>query len=737
MQATGSRQGTMHQAADTGVDPIGQLAAIWEYRWSVLGIVIACILLAAIYVLVAEPKYRAVATLEIDPTEANVIQIEEVYESGSTAREYHKTQYEVLKSRQLIKRVIDDLKLADNPYFQKELAEGSGSMLRSLKTVLADVPGLERVFALVGEKPAPETSFNDRLFTLVSENIDIAPVTGTYLVDVRYYAMDPEITALVANGLADAYIRRGRETRVGMTQEASGMLESRLADAEKSLRASERALQDYLEDQKLLNVGGARSLVENELTENIRILRESSQKRESLQNVYRKIQRANGDVKLLQEITDIQQEPLVHETKKAFLEAKENMDELSSRYGPKHPTMIQAKARFQAAESAYHNQLLIRADGIVSEYQSAAETESSLKQEVQQSRGKIQNLDRNEHQMQVLQREVETNRELYNTFLTRYKETEATSDLGLGNVRIIDRASSPREPYSPKVALYLALAIALGLVVGVALALLRKYLDDTISTTDDLEQESGLPILGSLPMVPVSKQHNHNIARFIHDEPKTHFAEGIRTLRTAVMLSDVDKKKKVVMVTSSVPQEGKTAISINLALAMAQMEPTLLIDCDLRSPSVGGMFKLERAKPGLTQALLDASRLKECIYSVKNYKLDVMPAGQLPPNPSELLGSERFRALLQELGGHYSRIIIDTAPCEIVSDSLLMGRIVDGTIFVVRADSTSKRVVRSAVHHLGDANANLIGAMLNQVNPRKAAKYEGGYYYRYGYYGNV
>lgn len=722
-------------AAEGGVDPIGSLASIWEYRWSVLSLTLASILIAGIAVMMMEPVYRATATLQIDPSAANVIEIDEVYETGSTAREYHKTQYEVLQSRQLIQRVIKDLQLGQLEYFQKELADEDEGFTDSLKRILSDVPGLSRFFASdAGD--SPKSTYEERLFNLVTDGVDIAPVTGTYLVDVRFHSKNANISTMIANAIVDVYIKQARETRAGVTQEASSWLESRLQEAESKLRASEKALQSYMEEQKLLNVGGARSLEENELTENIRELREASAKRESLANVYTKIRAAGNNVELLQEIPAIQQEPLVHETKKAFLAAKESREELSSRYGPKHPKMISANARYDAARDAYHNQLRIRADGIRAEYELAAATVSSLNRDVSSSKNKIQNLDRNEHSLQVLKREVETNRELYNTFLTRYKETEATSDLQVTNASIVDRASVPREPHSPKIGLSLVLAGLLGLILGSVLALLRSTLDDTIRTTEDLEQYSSLPILGSLPLVSV-KGKQAGVARLIVEEPKTLFAEGVRTLRTGIMLSDVDQKKQAIMVTSSVPQEGKTATSVNLALSMAQMEKTLLIDADLRSPSVGQSFALPKNLPGLTQAIIGANSLDQCIHSIEDYKLDILPAGQLPPNPSELLGSARFKSLLEQLKQKYDRIVIDTAPCAIVSDSLLLGRAVDGAIFVVRADETSRRVVRSAVHHLKDANTVLIGAMLNQVNPKRAARYEGGYYYRYGYYGNV
>ncbi len=710
------------------------LRVLWLSAWQILALAIVAAGIGAVYSLWTTPEYRSTTTLLIEPKEANVVEIDKVYDTSSVLREYQRTQYELLRSRELASAIVESLGLASHPVYAEHIADmqdDEGSYLQKAAAyVKQHAPGVYDFLNLgtyIGNK--------ETLLDLVIENLEINPIPNTYLVDISFRSPDPQLSADVANEVVTRYVDRERNARAGITQEAAGWLTERLQQSRDALQASEAQLQQFLEKQDLVNVGGARGLVEDELTEQTRRLREARQRREQMANVYAKIRAAGSRVELLQEIPLIQEDPLVRDTKAAYLSAREALEQLGPRYGARHPTRITAQARFDTARNAYFTQLRIRADGMRSEYELADSTVAGLQGNVDRSMSRIQNLDRKDYDLRVLEREVQANRELYETFLKRYKETEATSDLQPGNARVIDQAAVPTEPTWPRPILLVVASGLLGLFVGCGLVLLRDALDDSVKSTEELEALTGAPILCSLPKLSGNKSSAEKLVRLELDDPKSTYAEGVRTLRTSVLLSDASvRRTRKLMVCSSLPEEGKTSISSNLAIVLGERERVLLIDTDLRKPRLAKLFGLP-ASPGLWQALSGDAPLDACISTFPEGHLHVMTAGTEIRNPQVMLASERFHELMETLAARYDRIVFDTPPVQLVSDALLFARYMDAVILVARADSTGRKVVASAARHLRAAEAPLLGAVLNQVDIRRARSSEGGYYYRYGYYG--
>lgn len=715
---------------------------LWFGRWPIIGLTVLAASAGLAYSLLASPVYRATTSLLIEPKEANVVEIDKVYETQGIVREYHRTQYELLHSKELVQAVIQNLELEEHPAYAELLGKEvdkepsffdgvKAAIDRTIDLVKEKLPQVHAFLRLDALGGTPGTLIDELL-----DNLQVDPVPNTYLVNVHFKAHDPKLAADVANAIVAEYMRRDRANRVGIGYEAADWLTQRVEESRKAMQASEQALQKFLEKEDLVNVGGTRGLVETELVEQSRKLREARQTRESLANVYAKIRAAGTRVELLQEIPAIQADPLVRDTKAAYLSAKEALDSLGPRYGDKHPTRIAAKARFDAAERAYHGQLRIRAEGIRSEYELAASTENDLKSVVDRSMARIQNLDRKDYDLKVLQREVDTNRELYETFLKRFKETQATADLQLGNARVIDAAHAPTDPSWPRMGLILAGSTMLGFMLGCGIVLLRNALDNTVRDTEQLEGVTGLPILCSLPRLSGLKASASKLIRLELDDPKSLYSEGIRTLRTSILLSDrPERRTQRIMLCSSLPEEGKTSISSNLAIVLAERERVLLVDTDLRKPRLASLFKIGADHPGLPELLSGEATLEQVLVSFDSGRVDLLPAGQPGKNPQVLLASDRFRELMAQLSKQYDRIIFDTAPCQLVSDTLLFARHVDAAILVARAESTPAKVVASTVRLLHQAEAPVLGAVLNYVDVRRAQGTEGGYYYRYGYYG--
>ena len=387
--------------------------------------------------------------------------------------------------------------------------------------------------------------------------------------------------------------------------------------------------------------------------------------------------------------------------------ARAKYSELSKRYGKKHPKLISAFAEFKAAEK-----------------------------QLARSKGKIQNIGRKTVKLRELQRQVASNRQLYDTFLGSLKEASQAVDLQASNARISDPAVAPIEPIKPKKSMIVGLAFFASLMLGVLLAFLIEALDRTLKSPSDIEDKLGQVLLGMLPLISANTKDRKAQATVMLDEGKqSSYGEAMRTIRTGLILSSLDNPHKVILVTSSVPGEGKTTVSSNLALAMAKMEKVLLIGADLRRPSLSKSFDV-KSSLGLCNVVAGTSKFSECIHHIKDAGIDFLPCGLLPPNPLELLSSQRFAKTMQLLEEKYDRIVIDSPPVQAVSDALVLSTFAKAVVYVVEADKTHEDLVKNGLKRLLQYNAPIAGIVLNKFDVDKSTKYGyeySGYYDHYGY----
>jgi capsular exopolysaccharide synthesis family protein len=351
---------------------------------------------------------------------------------------------------------------------------------------------------------------------------------------------------------------------------------------------------------------------------------------------------------------------------------------------------------------------------------------------VDSNKAQIQKISRKEFEVRELQREVEANRTLYDTFMTRLKETSATSDLETANARVVDPAVVPNAPIRPMKGLVVALSGILALVGGAGITLLLQILNNTFKSIEEVESKLNLPVLGILPLVK-NKQRSQIAHLFSSNEDKS-FSESIRTIRTGVVLAGMNDPHRILVVTSSLPGEGKSTVAANLAYAFGQMERVLLVDADLRRPTLAKNFKFPVGTRGLANLIAGTAKLEECIKSIEG--IDMLCAGAVPPNPLELLSSERFAQLIEQLKSHYDRVIIDSPPTQAVSDATILATHADALIYVIKSEATSTVLAKHGVGQLLQSNSPVTGVVLNQVDVKRAQKngyHYGGYYDYYGY----
>ena len=729
LQALDSRAPVLQDGDGGARDLLDYWRAISKRRWSILGLTVLVAILTTLVVSAMRPLYRGSATILIEQGKSKVVSIEEVYSQGGAPREYYQTQVEILRSEDLARKVVAKLKLTTHPDFDPRQAQPSW------------------ISRLTGARPAAALPDDVVLRTVVQQfrnGLQVQIVRGSQLAQISFVSYDRELAARVPNTLAETYIDADLDARMAMTQKAAEWLRERMGELRTKVDASERALQEYRDRERIVDAKGlALSGASRQLDELTRSLVEARQKRAEAESAYAMVQQiktgrmqANYD-----SIPAVLRSPLVQRMKEQEADADKRLSDAAKRYGPEHPRMIQARAELEAARESTRKQVEIVVAALGREYEVARSSEQSVERALAQSKADIQGFNRKEFQLGVLEREVQQNRNLYDMFVNRLKETSATGDLQTTVARIVDPATPPSAAFAPNVNRIVLIVTVLTLLGAALLALLLDRLANTLNSTTDVELRLGVPALGVLQKIKgFAKKGFVSEVAFFHDSQST-FAESVRTVRTSVLMSALDEAHKVVIVTSSVPEEGKTTVSFNLAGALGQVKKVLLIDADLRRPKIGKLLGREARQPGLSDLVAGQAQLAQCVFFDERPGIHILTSGTVPPNPLELLSSKKFAEVMKKLRDAFDVIVIDSAPLQLVSDAQVLSQFASSVIYVIKADSTPYQVAQNGLKKLRRVNAPILGVVLNQLDLEKAEKYYNEYsgyrsykgYKKYGY----
>lgn len=718
------------------IDLMAYYKTVMKAKWKIIGFSFFTTLLVAVFVMGMKPVYRATTSLLLESDQNKAVSIDTVYSFDTSRKEYFLTQYEILKSRIVTEQVIDKLALAYHPEFMPSDKQGILSQLKtSLKSLLP-----------IKEKRSREDDEFDarsakvKLINSVKSRISITPVRKTQLVNISFEANDPALAALVANTLADTYIAQGMSSQLNSTKKAAGWVKDRLDDLRINLDSSIDALQAYRIKENLIDIEskGVRSIASDELQELTSSYLAAKKRRFQAETVALFVNPKGGkqaDIETLLSLPEVANNQTLNTIKNVRIEAEKRVYELSFRYGKKHPKLISAKAELAAVERNLNQQALKIVAGIGNDLSAAKDNERRLQQSLTKEKRKFQTITNKEQGYLKLAREVESNRQLYDAFLQRFKEMDITIDLETQNATIIDPAEKPLLPAKPNKKLIIALAFIASFGFAVVLVFVLDALNDSFRSAQEIESKLRLRLLGLIPLVPLKRKTGLPLYAFFDTQYRT-FSEAIRTLRTGFVLSHIDREHKVVVVTSSIPAEGKTTTSVNIAFSMAQMEKTLLIEADMRRPSFTKIFSLAPYQNGLSDVISGTETLADSIIHDKKAGLDILPAGIIPPNPLELLSSNKFIELLELLKTQYDRIIIDSPPTLAVSDAMVLSQHADSVIYVVRSESTKQGVAKQGIDRLLEVEAKIDGVVLNRVNIQKSKKSMeyAGYYDSYEYH---
>jgi len=717
---------TFGVSAEQKLELLEYWRSVIKRKWLILGLALAVAVLAAVVAMAMTPVFSSTATVLIESGKGKILSVDDIYQLNPQAqREHYQTQVEVIKSREVAERTVRTLKLQDNPAFDIR------QMPPSIK---------QRALGMLGvaddkEPPTEDDAVAYAANVLLRDMLTVQPVRLSQLVKVTVEGTSANQAASIANALVNEYIGSDRDKRIEMSEGVSNLLEQRLSALRERLVQSEEALQKYREEKGIVSIGGSSQVLSSQqLSSTSEKVVAARAKRLELESRYQQLRALGGrDLATLPWIT---QYPTVESAMRTQSDAQRRLAEAQQSLGAQHPKVVQLQTEVNETSGTLSRAMADAASSVMREYENARSTEQSMERALNSARGEAQGVNREEFQLSILERDVLTNRQLYEMFTNRAKETSLTGDVYLSVARVVDAAIPAKSPIKPKRFQIVVVATFLALLLGALASVVLDRIDNTVKGGEDAELRLKQPLLAAFPAVEGIEPGK--MSRMYLDDPHSHFAEAVRTARTGVLLSNLDAPHKILLITSSLPGEGKTTVSVNLALAHAQTKKTLLIDCDMRRSQVSRALNMPPGKHGLSNLVAGTAPEAACFHQVTDSALTVLPVGDIPPNPLELMLSQRFKDLIRRLSDEYEMIIIDSPPVELVSEALVLAPMAHSTAFVVKAMSTPAPLVRKNLMRLQRAGANILGVVVNQLDFRHARLYYGEYgasSYNYGGYG--
>jgi len=674
-----------------------------------------------LYTRTLESQYRATTVLHVAPQSKAVFNLRELLLNRRDPA-FRETQVGIIRSRALLNKVVARLELNK----QAEFAANKISVVDKIKQKLG-----------VGSTPSNVETTQRLITSRLLNDILVSSKQNSYLMEISLTLPNPQLAADITNALAKEYINTIEINQRSSSESSEKWLLDRLEIVNKDLKEAELALQEFKERENIIGSSEQNDgIVSQEVDMISGRLLEARQKRLSSEALYQQIlatERGKGDV---QGINAIQNDPIVQNIRTELVSLERKQGELSQRYGPAHRRMVELASQIDTTNNNLKAQIQRVVSAIKSEYELAKENESFLKNSLGTSTNKVQSLGRKQFDLLGLEQNVRAQRDVYQAFLKRLNESRATGVSVNENVRITDPAVAPLRPLASKAPILIILFSSLAAMLGLFIGLLRELLDNTINNDLDVEKKLGLISLGSVPMIDTSDNDDTtNVAYSYFGANKlSQFSESVRTIRSSLMLSSIDEVKRRILVTSTVPGEGKTSMAISLALAFGHVQKTLLIDCDLRRPSLDELIDAKpfnRRHLGLNDLCLGTASPSECIHSLPVSKVDLLTAGTVNANPQELFCSTKFAEILNKLSQVYDVVIIDSPPNAGLSDAMLLSTQVDQVAYVVKAGATPVPKVRASIQSLKNSDAPLQGIVVNQVPASDSAF---SYYYGTGYY---
>jgi polysaccharide biosynthesis transport protein len=684
-------------------------------RWPIAALVLILTVVGVFVWTYRQPRvYEATCSIMIDPMAPQVLSgVKDVVELGTGSywanKEFYETQYRVVASLQVARRVVDKLALVPEP----------GTV------PLSDDP--------------------DAVPRSLLKTVSVKPVKDSRIANIIVRGTDPKKAAAIANAFADAYMEENLNFKLEGSHLASAWLGDQVVDLAKKLRESEVGLYEYKKRNQLLDVSlhDRQSMTTQNMQSYNGKLAEIRTNRIALESTRKQILLARSKIEERESLPEIQNSQAVQQFRVNFLLLAKEKAELESSYGERHPKVVSVSRQLEAVQRNYENEIDKVLGSHEKAYQALLDSEKALEKLIEREKVAAIGLSKVELEYRPLSREAENTERLYSMVTQRQKETSITGLIRTNNVRLLDVATAPRIPVSPKVSLNMTVALLGGLLLGLSLCVLLEAMDSTLKTQEEVESLLGVPVLGILPIIgdktgPVTPEQQRERDLGVFFDPKSSAAEACRSIRTNLLFLSPEKPIRSLVVTSPGPQEGKTTTAVSIAITMAQAgAKVLLIDTDLRRPRVHRAFNAKN-EIGISNVIVGERSLEDAVQSTIVPNLFILPCGPTPPNPAELLHSARFNAVHTKCLEQFERVIYDSPPTSAVTDPAIVGNLADGVLLVAKAGKTSRDAALAARRQLFDARAKVVGTVLNHVDfsDRSYGLYYTKYYKAYGgYYG--
>jgi capsular exopolysaccharide synthesis family protein len=705
---------------------------IRKRRWTIIASFLIVVITTAVGTLTMRPIYRGTTAIQINKENPQIVDFKEIFAVNMMDMDYYQTQYKVLESRSLARRVIQSLKLSEHPEFLPK----PETPFQKWKSNL-----LNPVFGLFtssnknsnGEKDPSESEKETSLVNQFLGKLKIEPIRNSRLVKIHFDSNYPELSGQVPNTLATNYIQQNLESRFIATQQAKEWLTGQLEDLKAKVERADEALQAFGSKHDIISLEENENVTMRRLTELNEALTKVESDRMAKEALFKQTKDRNSD-----SIPSILENKLIMDLKQAYIQLEAQYMKLSETYKPEYPEMLRLKNQMQTIQKRLDGEISKIIAAIRNDYELGLRREALLRQAFEQQKAKVMEMKEKAIQYNILKREADTNKELYKGLLQRMKEAGISAGIMASNIQVVDQAEFPTRPHKPNKQLNLLLAVVVGLFLGVGLAFFFEYLDNTVKTPEDVEQLIRLPSFGMVPEISyerkkrMEKGTSYPVELVTFGHPKSMLSEAYRNIRTSILLSFPEKPPKKIAISSPNPAEGKTTTVINTAIALSQTGArVLIIDADLRKPRVHRVFNEENGV-GLSNFLSGHAALESIIKKTDIPNLYYIPSGPIPPNPSELIGSNLFKSMMQSLGERFDHLVLDSPPVLGFADAIILSTSVDGIILVVLGGKTPRETLQRAKEVLHQVNAKILGVVINRIDIQRSDY--GYYYYRYHYY---
>lgn len=700
-------------------------------KWTVVIVLLVCFFTAALYTFSMTPQFQAKGSIKVAAQAGNLTKFDNLEGSALKTMEFQQTQVKMLQSEQLASRIIDSLELEKNKIFNPELQAQpgeaqAGSLFDSLKNFIRPDAGSEPKLS----DEANQQVLQERMLNLFKTQFKVSPVKNSELIELSFASPDPELSAAITNAAMTEFFNMHMDGNLKASRDAAKFLDKQIRMAQINLEKSEVDLQTFARKIGVVSLDPKTNMVFKQMEELNEALAKARSNRIAKEARYQQNKVAGSG-----ELTQIMDNELIQNLKNQHATLQAEYENQATTFKSDYPKMRQLKARMDDLDKRIALEKKAIYDAIKNDYETALQTEKFLEVKTEEQKQRALNLEQQATQYKIYEREVETNKSIYQSLLQRSKEIEATVGATMTNIQIIDTARAPLFPFKPRVALNLLLGIVLGLMAGVGTAFVFEYFDNTIKNPDELTERFHIPVLGMIPYDKEALDNRQAMALKFFNDPRSPVAEAFRTTMTSVRLSVADNPPKTLLITSILPGAGKSSLSVNTGLSyLSEDEKCLLIDVDLRKPSLHKIFRDGDKGKGLSSVLTGQAKLSEVIEPTDFPGLDLISSGPLPPNPAELLSSKRMRKLLEVVVQKYDRVILDGPPYQGFAEILVLANMVDGVILIASEGETPREGVRHFRNSINNIGGRILGAIINKGGRKKGYSAYGSYkYYAYNY----